>query len=639
MTALLLAGVATLAVGMLAPSLRSTTGLALPAQAVGAALLAAGGVWVLAADAAVGAAFSSEIRPSLGLDALSGFFVVLVGACAAPALVAGRDALRDSPVRRPLAVLTGGFVLALAGLPAARDVTTFLGFWELMTLLPAAAILVARRERAVRDAVFVYLAVTHIGGAGVWVAMLLLAQHGALGGTLAPGGPAALVTVAAIAGFGTKAGLAPLHAWLPRAHPVAPAHLSALMSAVMLKVALYGLIRVLFEWTAPTAAAGYALLGLGALSAVGGALYALLQGELKRLLAFSSIENVGIVVLALGAALVLEGPWSAIAFGAALLHAANHAAFKALLFLGAGALSDAVGRTDLDRLGGLLRRMPWAAGALLAGCAAIASLPPLNGFASEWLALHALLEVAAGDATGQALAGAVSLAALGVTAGLALMAFAKVAGMALLGAPRSAEAATAQDAPAGTRAALAALAASCVGLAAATGPLLHALGGLHPAGGAPGPALAPALPGTGGLPPLGLLVVLALLTALLARLAAGRGRTAAAPAWACGQPGDPALAWTSAGFTKTLRLVLEPALRPQREVTTRTRGAVVTEIAHRAETPHHFDTLLYRPALRASLRAARTARRLQSGSLRLYLGYLLALVLVLLALVRLEVLA
>ncbi len=636
MTALLLAGVAALAGGTLLALPRFTAEIALPVQIAGAVALAAGGVWLVATGATVGSGFVDAIGPTFGLDPLSALFVAVVGATSVPALLAARDSLAASPVQRPLIALTGAFVLALAGLPAARDPSSFLGLWELMTLLPAAAILVARHDAAVRRVVFVYLAVTHIGGVGVWVAILLLAREGALSGGLAAGGPQALIAVAALVGFGTKAGLAPMHAWLPRAHPVAPAHLSALMSGVMLKVALYGLVRVLFDWLASPQWVGLALLGLGLLSALGGAVYALLQGEIKRMLAFSSVENVGIIALALGAALVLHGPWATLAFGAALLHVVNHAAGKSLLFLGAGAMGDAAGRLDLGRLGGLLRTMPWTAGAFLTGCAAMAALPPLNAFTSEWLTLRALVALAGERGLGLTLAGAVALAGLAATAGLALMAFAKVAGMALLGEPRSDAAAGARDPARGTRVALALPAAACVGLAIATGPLLHAFAGLDPR-----TAWAPdglALPGTGGLPPIGLLVVLAALTAGFGLLARNGPRPAPVPAWACGQLAHPALGWTSAGFTKTLRLALEPLLRPQRDVTVTTRGALTAEIVHRSEVPHLFDTLLYRPALRWSLRAAGVARRLQSGSLRLYLGYLLALVLVLLALVRLGVL-
>ena len=206
--------------------------------------------------------------------------------------------------------------------------------------------------------------------------MLTLAQHGAIGDPAALAaagtGTQTLVAVAALVGFGTKAGLVPLHSWLPRAHPVAPAHLSALMSGVMIKVALYGLIRVEFEWLGATPRwLGITLLALGLLSALGGVLWALVQHDLKRLLAFHSIENVGIIALGLGASMLFARAgareWAAIAFAAALLHVANHAIFKALLFLGAGAFERAVGALELDRLGGLLRRMPWTGGAFLVG--------------------------------------------------------------------------------------------------------------------------------------------------------------------------------------------------------------------------------------------------------------------------------
>ena len=190
-----------------------------------------------------------------------------------------------------------------------------------------------------------------------------------------------------------------MHSWLPRAHPVAPAHISALMSGVMVKVALYGLVRVMFLWTdhVPPAIA-VTLLALGALSSVAGVLYALFQHELKRLLAFHTIENVGIITLGLGASLLFAGSgqrvWAGLALAAALLHTLNHAIFKSLLFLGAGTIERATHSQSLDHLGGLLRRMPWTAWSFLVGAMAIAGLPPLNGFASEWLTLQSLLHLA-----------------------------------------------------------------------------------------------------------------------------------------------------------------------------------------------------------------------------------------------------
>ena len=358
-----------------------------------------------------------------------------------------------------------------------------------MTLAPAAAILVRDSGASVRHAVYVYLAVTHLGGAGVWICVLALAHYGALGDPAAlaaqGAGVQALIIAAAIVGFGTKAGLMPLHSWLPRAHPVAPSHVSALMSGVMIKVALYGLIRVLFEWAAPPPLwAGLVVLGLGLLSALGGVLYALVQHDLKRLLAFHSIENIGIVALGLGASILFasegDSTWAAIAFAAALLHILNHAVFKALLFLAAGAFERAVGCLDLDRIGGLLRRMPWTGGAFLVGSMAIAGVPPLNGFASEWLTLQALIHVALGPSLGLGLAGALATAGLAATAALAVFCFVKVVGLVLLGAPRRAEAEAAMEASPGMRFGPVFLAGCCVALGAVPGLLVPSLMELAP---------------------------------------------------------------------------------------------------------------------------------------------------------------
>jgi len=580
--------------------------------------------------------------PALGLDGLSVFFMLVVALGALPALLFARDAPRETPHRRLLDALTVAFVLALLLVLAARDVVTFLAGWELMTLIPASAILLARREAPVRRAVFVYLAITHLGGVGVWVALLVLAHAWAIGGAAPTGGLQAVAAVAALIGFGTKAGLMPLHAWLPRAHPVAPAQLSALMSGVMVKVALYGLIRVLFWWDAPAPLwVGLVLLALGLLSSLGGILYALVQRELKRLLAFSTIEHVGIVALALGASLVLAagdtgpGTWSALAFAAALLHVAGHAVAKALLFLGAGAFARGTGGgLELDRLGGLLTRMPWSGWAFLTGCAGIAGVVPFGVFVSEWLTLQALLHVAYEPVAGVALAGALAAAGLVATAALAVFCFVKVAGLVLLGAPRSDAAASAVEQPRATRTALALLAGLTLAGGLAAGVLVPLLGRLSPGGGrAVSGGVGLALPSTGGLPMVGIVVALAALTVAV-RLAIRGPRAAPRSAWACGQRVEPAMAWTSAGFAKPLRLMLETGFRPRREVRTDMRHGVVQQVTHTAEVPHLFDAWLYAPVHRLALHGAMLARRLQSGSVRAYLGYLLGVLMLLLALAR-----
>jgi len=419
--ALALAGAVVLAAAGVLTAFRLRPGLWL--QAAGMVLLGVAGALALAGDERVGAAWRAEVSPALGLDALSGFFLALLALTAVPTLLYAGAYLRS----RVAGLLLAAFLLSLTGLLAARDVSTFLAFWELMTLAPAAAILVARRDAAVRRTVQAYVAITHLGGAGVWIALLAL-------GT----GEATLVAVAALIGFGTKAGLVPLHTWLPRAHPVAPAPFSALMSGLMVKVALYGLIRVQFEWLgSPPRWLGVALLVVGLASALGGALWALVQHDLKRLLAYSTIENVGIAAVALGAAVLIEDPlWSSLAFAAALVHIAGHALGKVLLFLGAGMIERATGTLDLDRLGGLGRRLPWGGAAFGVGCASLAGVPLLAGFASEWLTLQSLAHLTFDGPRGLGVAGAAALAGVAATAGLALLCFAGVLGLTVLGAPR-----------------------------------------------------------------------------------------------------------------------------------------------------------------------------------------------------------
>jgi hydrogenase-4 component B len=582
------------------------------------------------------------LSPCLGIDGLTGFFLVTIAVVAIPALLYARDYLEGAPRERLLTLLFGLFLVSLVLVVSARDPTTFLAGWELMTLAPAAAILAGRSDAAVRHAVFVYLAMTHLGGAGVWICLLALAHYGALADPAAlvsqGSGVQALVIVSALLGFGAKAGLMPLHIWLPRAHPVAPSHVSALMSGVMVKVALYGLIRVLFEWATPAPLwVGLVVLGMGLLSALGGALYALTQGDLKRLLAFSSVENVGIVALALGASILFaaggDAAWAGIAFAAALLHILNHAVFKSLLFLTAGSFERAVGSLNLDHIGGLQRRMPWTGGAFLVGALAIAGVPPLNGFASEWLTLQALVHVAFGPSLGIGISGAVAAAGLAATAALAAFAFVKAIGLVLLGSPRCPEAAEAREVPTGMRLAPVLLAACCVALGAIPGLLIPTLVDLSPQPGALSAEPGLNIPGTGSLPSPWLLVGIVAVSAGLWFLRGSR-RSAPVPAWACGQRIEPALDWTSAGFIKPLHLVLEGVLRPSREITTEREHGLVRSVAYRGEIPHLFDTHIYGPAWRAAQGAARYARRLQSGSVRAYAGYLLALLVVSLALVR-----
>jgi hydrogenase-4 component B len=640
----MVAAVAAIGVGGILAAARRTFAAGLIMQAAGCALLSVGGWVVLASGSDVGSAFSSAVGPRFGIDGLSGLFLGVLGAVGTAAAIFAFRYLKASARGRAIGALTALFVLVQALVLVARDPLTFLVGWEAMTLVPAAIILVGRSDDLARRTVFFYLALTHLAGAGTWIAILLLAREGAIGdpGAITQGSAVQVaVALAALVGMGAKAGLMPLHVWLPRAHPIAPAHASALMSGVMIKVAIYGLVRVLVDWVGVLPNwFGVLVLVVGGLSAVAGVVYALFQHELKRLLAFHSIENVGIIVLALGACLLLRAhqadEWAAFALAFGLLHTVNHAAFKSLLFLGAGSFERVVGSLELDRLGGLLRRMPWTGGAFLVGAMAISGLPPLNGFVSEWGTLQSLLRVPAYGGVGDGLAGAVALAALASTAALAAFCFVKVVGLVLLGPPRRDAVASAAEVPGSMRAAVVALAGACALLGVAPGLVFGSLVGLAPWHAAVPTTAGPDLPSTGSLPTIGIALVLVGLVGLVALLRGGR-TAAPAPTWACGQPVESRLHWTSAGFTKPLRLVLEAVLRPEREIVVRSERGIVQEISYTGRVPHLFEERLYRPLTGLALRGARHARRLQSGRLGTYVAYLLGLVLVLLAGVKVGV--
>ncbi len=307
-TPVLAVGLALLVAGALAAA-AGPARAGLRVQALGAAVVAVAGALALDGRAA-GDAFASGIGLRVGVDALSGTFLLLLGLVGAASCLHASATLPRGGRGRALGALTGLFVLALAALVCARDVASFLAAWEAMTLLPAALVLVQRSDAAARRIVFIYVALTHVAGAGVWLSLALLAHLDALGPLPSAAGSSTertAILVLALVGFGTKAGMVPFHVWLPREHPLAPPHAAALMSGVMVAAALYGLIRVTICWVAaPPAWLAYAVLGLGALSALGGVLYALFQRDVRRVLAYSTIENVGIMLIGLGAALLLR---------------------------------------------------------------------------------------------------------------------------------------------------------------------------------------------------------------------------------------------------------------------------------------------------------------------------------------------
>ncbi len=394
------------------------------------------------------------------IDGLGLFFALLVLAISVPVTLYAIGHRRHERIGFPgSGLLHGMFVLSMVGVALAGDAFTFLIAWETMSLASFGLVLADHRRAEVRSAAWVYLVMTHTATACITVAFLLLANNaGSLAFTAwAAAAPVLdprlgdVVFILGLIGFGTKAGAIPFHVWLPRAHPVAASAVSALMSGVMIKLGIYGLVRLGFDWLAPGPLWwGALIIVIGAVSAMLGVLYALMQHDLKRLLAYHSVENIGIILLGAGVALVARstgaGGLVVIGLSAALFHVVNHAVFKALLFLGAGAIDSAVATREVGRLGGLVHRMPVTALCFFVGSAAISALPPLNGFASEWLTFQALLGLGRGLApSATALVPLVAGGGLALTGALAVACFVKAFGISFLGLPRSQAAATARE--------------------------------------------------------------------------------------------------------------------------------------------------------------------------------------------------
>jgi formate hydrogenlyase subunit 3/multisubunit Na+/H+ antiporter MnhD subunit len=420
------------------------------------------------------------------LDALSAFFLAVVdlGAAAASLFALGYGRHEDAPMR--VLPFYPAFLAGMNLVVLADDAFTFLVSWEFMSLTSWALVMSHHRVADNVHAGYVYLVMASFGTLALLLAFGLLAGPDGLYGfeqmraAHPSAGVAALVLCLALVGAGSKAGLVPLHAWLPLAHPAAPSHVSALMSGVMTKVAVYGFVRIVLDLNgAPAWWWSMVVLTLGGVSAVLGVLYALMQQDLKRLLAYSTIENVGIIFIGLGLALAFKAhgmAWAAtLALTAALLHVLNHSVFKSLLFFGAGAVLTATGERDMERLGGLIHRMPQTAFVFLVGCVAISALPPLNGFVSEWLTFQAILVSPQLPSWGLKFLVPSVGALLALSAALAAACFVRAFGITFLGRARTPAAEGARETDRFSLAAMSFLAALCLVVGVLPGVFIDAL--------------------------------------------------------------------------------------------------------------------------------------------------------------------
>lgn len=520
------------------------------------------------------------------IDSLSAFFLVVVnlGGAAASLFAIGYGRHERSPQR--VLPFYPAFLAAMNLVVLADDAFSFLIAWEFMSLMSWALVVSDDRDPENLRAGYIYIVMAAFGTLTLLLAFGVLAGPGgayAFDAMRAHGLGAsgiAVVLFLALLGAGSKAGIVPLHVWLPLAHPAAPTHVSALMSGVMTKVAVYAFVRIVFDLAGPLDwRLSAVVIVLGAATALLGVLYALMQHDLKRLLAYHTVENIGIIFVGLGLALAFRADGltsaAALAATAALFHVFNHSVFKSLLFFGSGAVLSSTGERDMEKLGGLIRVMPQTAIAFLVGAAAISALPPLNGFASEWLTFQAIFLSPGFAQWGLRFLAPATGAVLALSAALAAACFVKAFGITFLGRARTANAETARETDRASLYAMASLSILCVVAGAVPGFFTNALAPvahLLTAGGMPAQSpIAPLHPSAGSPNSYGGLIVLALLAVLFAltqtaiRAFANRG-TRRAPAWDCGYPEpSPVTQYSAASFAQPIRRVFGTIVFAARE--------------------------------------------------------------------------
>jgi len=525
------------------------------------------------------------------IDPLAAFFLIVVNLGGAGASLFALGYGQHEHAAHRVLPFYPVYIAAMNLVVMADDAFSFLVSWEFMSLTSWALVIAHHQDKENLRAGYVYLMMASFGTLALLLAFGLLAgadgnyAFDAIRAAHPSSGLAALVLVLVLVGAGSKAGLVPLHAWLPLAHPAAPSHISALMSGVMTKIAVYGFLRIVFDLLGPPAWWwSIVVLTLGAISAVMGVLYALMQTDLKRVLAYSTIENIGIIFAAFGLALAFKAEGSAFAFASALavtaglLHVFNHSLFKSLLFFGTGAVLTTTGERDMDRLGGLIHRMPQTAFVFLVGCVAISALPPLNGFVSEWLTFQAILLSPQLPSWGLKILVPAVGAMLALSAALAGACFVRAYGITFLGRPRSPVASAASETDSNSLAAMYVLAACCLIAGILPGFLIDALAPVTQA------LIGASMPHQAGVEWLsivpiaesrssynGLLVfVFVILSGSLAAFAIHRlasDKLRRAPAWDCGYP-DPSAAtqYSASSFAQPIRRVYGTMIFAAREI-------------------------------------------------------------------------
>jgi hydrogenase-4 component B len=596
---------------------------------------------------------------SIFADRLSAFFILTISSVALAVSIYSLGYVREYYGKKNtgyLGFLYNIFILSMILVVSTNNAVMFLIVWELMSIVSYFLVIYEHEKPEIRKAGFIYIVMTHIGTGFILLSLLILASSSGSfdftafrqAGSTMPPLLKDMAFLFALIGFGAKAGIVPLHIWLPYAHPAAPSNVSALMSGVMIKTAIYMLIRVSFDFLgAGVLWWGILMLIVASASALLGVMYALMEHDMKRLLAYHSVENIGIILIGVGVSMIFmsTGHPELAAFGliAGLYHTINHAVFKSLLFMGAGSLIYSTHTRNIEDMGGLLKKMPWTGLFFLIGSISIAALPPFNGFVSEWLTFHAqLLSINLSDNITKILVLS-SGAALALTSALAAACFVKAFGISFLALPRSKHAEHAKEVPWSMLFGMGILSLLSIALgvfAIYFMPILDSI--TSPLAGTSiiskvtlNLSLDALNPQAGSISALWLFLLLFILIPLpliLALMLGGRTATRTYETWGCGQPASTARnEYTATGFSKPIRMWFSSIYRPHREIQTTYAGSPYFKERFVFETQIEpvFEKYLYAPIIRAALAVSRILKIIQTGSIHLYLLYIFATLIVL----------
>ena len=593
------------------------------------------------------------------VDPLSVFFLFVISVVSLPAAVYSIGYMRgEYPSAKKILAwfLFTLFVLSMVLVVTVRNALAFLVVWEIMSLVSYFLVIFDSEHEKSVNAGLIYIVMTHIGTAALIAAFMIMFKYAGSFDFFVikdaclsmPAQTKNTLFILLLAGFGTKAGIVPMHIWLPYAHPQAPSHISSIMSGVMIKTAIYGIIRfVIFILGVQSSWWAILVLSLAIVSCFVGIIYALMEHDIKRLLAYSSVENIGVILLGVGLSMLflsLNMPYLAVfSMIAGLYHLVNHAIFKGLLFLCAGSVYKATGTRDMEKLGGLIKKMPLTALYFLIGAAAISGLPPLNGFVSEWLTLQAFFLGAYQAAGGMKLFLGVSAAMLALTSGLTAACFVKAFGITFLARPRSHYAEAAVEAPLSMKAGMLFLALLAVIFGLAAAMIINPLASVASAAcGIDISAMRFSINNLTIIPQAGKsiyfsppLLALALLVfgigGFFAHRLFGAKTVRKYTTWDCGYYKlDARNEYTATAFSKPFRIAFGFFLRPYRK-TQKIRESFyhVKSFAYETHTTPVFKKYIYEPALALVFRSAKIMRRIQPGSIHLYLAYIFITVLAL----------